>query len=80
MNTMIFFFNTGLIFTPEVFVLCKKVWGPREPGAIPSLLLIFIKADFQHDFVSKLNETMSMKLVPPITSTRIFFRKDGGFV
>ena len=23
------FFNTGLIFTPEVFILCKNVWGSR---------------------------------------------------
>ena len=22
------FLNTGLIFTPEVFILCRKVWGP----------------------------------------------------
>ena len=28
------FLKTGLIFTPEVFVLCKKVWGPRGPQAI----------------------------------------------
>ena len=21
------YFNTGLIFTPELFFLCKKVWG-----------------------------------------------------
>ena len=28
------FLKTGLIFTPEVFVLCKKVWGPRGPRAI----------------------------------------------
>ena len=27
------FFNTGLTFTPEVFNQCKKVCGPREPGA-----------------------------------------------
>ena len=27
------FFNTGLIFTPEVFILCKKVWGARGTGA-----------------------------------------------
>ena len=23
------FLNTGYIFIPEVFILCKKVWGPR---------------------------------------------------
>ena len=28
------YLKTGLIFTPEVFVLCKKVWGPRGPRAI----------------------------------------------
>ena len=27
------FFNTGLIFTPEVFILYKKVWGARGTGA-----------------------------------------------
>ena len=25
-------FNTGLIFTPEVYLLCKKVWDARGPG------------------------------------------------
>ena len=78
------FLNTSLIFTPEVFILCKQVWGSRGPGAmnfyVSSLSLIFKKVDFQHDFVSKLNETISVKLVPPTKSTRIFFRKDGGFV
>ena len=24
------FLNTGLIFAPEVFTICKKVWVPRE--------------------------------------------------
>ena len=28
------FLNTGLIFTPEVFSLCKKVWGPRGLRAV----------------------------------------------
>ena len=27
------FFNIGLFFTPEVFILCQKVWGARELGA-----------------------------------------------
>ena len=27
-NIMIIF-NAGLIFTPEVFIPCKKVWWPR---------------------------------------------------
>ena len=26
------FLNRGLIFTPEVFILCKKVWGPKGVG------------------------------------------------
>ena len=26
--------SAGLIFTPEVFTRCKKVWGPRGPGAV----------------------------------------------
>ena len=41
------FFNTGLIFTREVFILGKKVWGSRRSEAvnfdIPSLLQLFIK-------------------------------------
>ena len=28
------FLNTGLIFTPEVFSSCKKVWGPRGLRAV----------------------------------------------
>ena len=28
------FFNTGQIFTPEVFTLCKKVWRPKGAGAV----------------------------------------------
>ena len=28
------FLNTGLFFTPEVFVLRKKVWGPRGLWAV----------------------------------------------
>ena len=32
-NTMNFF-NLGLIFTPEVFIKCKKAWGTRGPGAV----------------------------------------------
>ena len=27
-------FNTGLIFSPEVFIPCKKVSKPREPGVV----------------------------------------------
>ena len=27
---MIFFVNAGLSFTPEVHILCKKEWRPRE--------------------------------------------------
>ena len=27
------FLNTGLIFTPEVFIPCKKVWESRRPNA-----------------------------------------------
>ena len=40
-------FNAGLIFTPEVFIPCKKVWEPRGPGVvnfnIPSVIQLFIK-------------------------------------
>ena len=28
------FFNTSLIFTPEVFILYEKVWCPREWGLV----------------------------------------------
>ena len=28
-------FNAGLIFTPEVFILCKKVWVPRSRSRGP---------------------------------------------
>ena len=28
------FLNTGLIFTPEVFILCKKVYGPTGLWAV----------------------------------------------
>ena len=28
------FFNVGLIFTPEVLILYKKVWGPRRVGVV----------------------------------------------
>ena len=27
-------FNTGFIFSPEVFIPCKKVSKPKEPGAV----------------------------------------------
>ena len=27
-------FNTSLIFTLEVFIQCKKVLGPGEPGVM----------------------------------------------
>ena len=79
------FFNADLIFTPKVFILCKKVWERRWKRAlnfdIPSLLQLFIKEKillnsfFQQDFVSKLNETM--KLVTKIFKT---VKEDGGFV
>ena len=26
------FFKTGLIFTPEMFILFEKVWGPKGAG------------------------------------------------
>ena len=34
-NSCVFWtLNTCLIFTPEIFIRCKKVWGAREPGAV----------------------------------------------
>ena len=32
--SIIIFLNAGLIFTPEVFILCKNVWGPRGLRAV----------------------------------------------
>ena len=44
---IIILFNTGLIFTPKVFILWKKAWGTRGRGTvhfdIPSLLQLFTK-------------------------------------
>ena len=28
------FFNTCIIFTPIVFILCKKIWRPKGPRAM----------------------------------------------
>ena len=28
------FFHTPLALTPEVFILCKKVWSPRVLGVV----------------------------------------------
>ena len=28
------FLNTSPTFTPEVFILCKRVWEPTAPGTI----------------------------------------------
>ena len=33
------FLNTVLIFTPEVFILCKNVWGTEGPWILIYLLL-----------------------------------------
>ena len=40
-NTMDFF-NSVLIFIPEVFILCKKEWRPRE--------LVALNFDIPHSF------------------------------
>ena len=39
------FSDTGLIFTSEVFTLCKDIWGPRGPGTANfDMLITFSKA------------------------------------
>ena len=35
------FIKIGLIFTPKVFILCKKVWGLRELGALNFDITVF---------------------------------------
>ena len=35
-------FNTYLIFTPEAFFQCKKVWGLRGPGALNFLYIYLL--------------------------------------
>ena len=36
------FLNTSIIFTTEVFILCKKVWRPRRPGAVNFDILVAV--------------------------------------
>ena len=44
------FLNAGLIFTPEVFIQCKKVQGRRVEGSGPRFLSdIFLVANFFSD-------------------------------
>ena len=33
------FLKTGLVFNPELFVLCKNVWGPRGWRAVISFTI-----------------------------------------
>ena len=35
------FIKTGLIFTPDVFILCEKVWGLRGSGALKFDIAVF---------------------------------------
>ena len=35
------FIKTGLIFTPEVFVLCKNVWKSRVLGTVNFDITVF---------------------------------------
>ena len=46
------FFNTSLIFTPEVFIQSKNVWDPRGPGAKGRefFVYLFVYRENQHDF------------------------------
>ena len=39
------FVNTGLTSTPEVFIRCKKLWGPTQPGAKGREFLIYLFVD-----------------------------------
>ena len=35
-------FNTSLIFTPEVFIICQRVWGPRSRSWRPWILIYLL--------------------------------------
>ena len=45
------FFNAGLIFTPEDFILCKKVWSLRGP-VIESCESCYTPSKFHNDITS----------------------------
>ena len=47
MNTMDFL-NTGLVFTPELFILCKNIWGPKGTGAVNFDLLLYLSPSDTH--------------------------------
>ena len=57
-------FNTGLIFTPDLFILCKNVWGLRKsrggtanfdiPNKYTKLHVIFTEAHWGHSFPTDL--------------------------
>ena len=36
------FLSTSIIFTTEVFILCKKVWRPRRPRAANFDILVAV--------------------------------------
>ena len=59
------FLNTGLVFTPEVFILCKKYWGQEDRGCKFLYTFTFTAFRKRKRTVSKLNETI--KLVTPMT-------------
>ena len=35
------FLNTSLLFTPELFILCKNIWVPKGTGAVNLLIYLF---------------------------------------
>ena len=59
------FLNTGLVFTPEVFILCKKCWGQEGRGREFLYTFNFTALHKRKRTVSKLNETI--KPVTPMT-------------
>ena len=59
------FLNAGLVFTPEVFILCKKYWGQEGRGREFLYTFTFTAFHKRNRTVSKLNE--AIKLVTPMT-------------
>ena len=42
------FLNTGLVFTPELFILCKNIWVPKGTGAVYFDLLLYLSPSDTH--------------------------------
>ena len=41
------FFITDLIFTPDIFIPCKKVWGLKELGILNFVIKLKFKLYYQ---------------------------------